>query len=73
MALAARGNGLQIPVTIPDIDETTIRAIAVQAASTLKNANVLEMLGNADVIQEYIDPLQCEDGEEIILTLEKKP
>ena len=43
-------------MTIPDIDDTTIRAIAVQAASTLENKDVTEMLAKADVLQEYIDP-----------------
>ena len=55
-------------MTIPDMDETTIRAISIQAASTLESKDVTEMLANADAIQEYIDPLT-----EITFTLEKQP
>lgn len=56
------------PVTIPDIDETTIRAIAVQAASTLENKDVTEMLAKADAIQEFIDPQAY--GNEFTFTME---
>lgn len=58
-------------MTIPDIDETTIRAIAVQAASTLENKDVTEMLAKADAIQEFIDPQAY--GGDFTFTLEKQP
>ena len=58
-------------MTIPELDDTTIRAIAVQAASTLKNADVTEMLGKADAIQEFIDPQAF--GNDFTFTLEKQP
>jgi hypothetical protein len=58
-------------VTFPELDDTTIRAVAVSAASTLKNADVTEMLAKADVIQEYIDPQAY--GNDFTFTLEKQP
>ena len=58
-------------MTFPELDDTTIRAVAVSAASTLKNADVTEMLAKADVIQEYIDPQAY--GNDFTFTLEKQP
>ena len=58
-------------MTFPELDDTTIRAVAVSAASTLKNADVTEMLAKADAIQEYIDPQAY--GNDFTFTLEKQP
>jgi hypothetical protein len=58
-------------VMIPEIDECTMRACAVQAASTLQNKDVFEMLGNADIIYEFIDPMT--DDDDFTFTLEKQP
>lgn len=58
-------------VTIPDLDETTIRAIAVQAAGQCSPESPLQLIAWADMIQDFIDPL-ADDGE-ITPTLEKQP
>ena len=60
-------------MTIPDIDETTIRAIAVQAAGQCKPDGPLQLIAWADMIQEFIDPLQSGDDGEFTFTLEKQP
>lgn len=59
-------------MTIPELDECTIRAISVQAAGQCNPESPMQLIAWADILQEYIDPLQCEDGEEIVFTLEKK-
>ena len=46
-------------MTITDIDETTMRIEAINAASTLDNKDVFELIGNADIIPEFIDPLSA--------------
>lgn len=47
-------------MTIPELDETTIRMEAMGFAATLDNKDVFEMLGNADIILEWIDQLSAQ-------------
>jgi hypothetical protein len=49
-------------MVIPDLDDTTIRAIAIQAASMCEPSSPLELIAWADMIQEFIDPM--DDSEE---------
>jgi len=58
-------------MTIPDLDETTIRAIAAQCAGQCKPDGPLQLIAWADMIQEFIDPLTDRGG--IPVTLEKQP
>lgn len=58
-------------MTIPDIDETTIRAIAIQAAGLCHPESPMQLIAWADIFQEYIDPFA--DRGEIAVTLAKQP
>jgi hypothetical protein len=59
-------------MTIPDIDDTTMRIEAINAAITLDNKDVFELIGNADIILEFIDPLSALNIP-IAITLAKQP
>lgn len=47
-------------MNIPELDDTTIRMEAMTIASTLDNSDVFALLGNADIILEWIDPLSAQ-------------
>jgi hypothetical protein len=46
---------------IPELDDTIIRAIAVQAAGQCSPPDAMTLISWADIIEEYIDPIQCVD------------
>jgi len=58
-------------VTIPDLDETTIRAISLVCAMMLKPNDEQAAMAIAAAFQEYIDPIA--DDSDFTFTLEKQP
>ena len=52
-------------MTIPELDDTTIRAISLVCSIALFPKGADEAMAIADVFQEYIDPIQAEDEIEI--------
>ncbi len=59
-------------MTIPDIDDTTIRAIAANCAGQCNPPDPLTLISWADIIYDWIDPAG-DRGEEITFTLDKQP
>lgn len=59
-------------MTIPDIDETTVRAIALTLAVVFETKDPQRAMAVADSFREYIDPIG-DDSDEITFTLEKQP
>jgi len=59
-------------VTIPDIDETTVRAIALTLAVVFETKDPQRAMAVAMMFQDYIDPLS-DRGYENKAALEKQP
>lgn len=58
-------------MTIPDIDETTIRAIALTLACIFEAKDHQRAMAVADSFREYIDPI-ADDSDKITFTPEKQ-